>query len=389
MLTKQKKYAMAMAMLSLLVVGCGDAPPRDKAQAAPLAPVARSDEAVIAPDSPKLAQIRTAPVEMSLVPVGGVAAPGKVEANANRLSHVVLPVAGRISAVLVKIGDFVRQGQPLVTLESPEVDAAVSGYQQAQAGVMQAKSALAKAQMDLDREKDLFEHGAVPEKEVLNAKAVAVQAQAAVEQAQAAVEQAFRRLQILGIGAGGFGQRVTVRAPISGKVLDMSVVNGEFRNDLSAPVMTIADLSSVWVTSDVPETAIRFIHLGEPVTIHLAAYPAESFHGRVRLIGDTVDPQTRTVKVRAELANPDGRLKPEMFGDIQLSEHTEERPTIPASAVFASGGKTLVWREVRKGVFERVDVVTGAQAGDRIAVLQGLKPADRIVVDGVMLLAAN
>jgi cobalt-zinc-cadmium efflux system membrane fusion protein len=296
-------------------------------------------------------------------------------------------LAGRVTTVLVRIGDFVRQGQPLLTVESADIDAAVSGFQQAQAAVTQARSAFAKAQMDLDREIDLFEHGAVPQKEVLNAQAVAVQAQAGVDQAQASVEQARRRLQILDVGPGTFGQRVTIHAPISGKILEMSVVNGEFRNDLSAPVMTIADLSSVWVTSDVPETAIRFIKPGEPVKIDLTAYPGESFRGHVTLIGDMVDPQTRTVKVRAELSNPDGRLKPEMFGSIQLAEQTEQRPTVPASAVIASDGRTLVWRETGRGVFEKVAITTGAQIGDRVTVLGGLNPTDRVVVDGVMLLA--
>jgi cobalt-zinc-cadmium efflux system membrane fusion protein len=383
------KWIAVTALLSLALAGCGEKSSRDRASA-PASPASvKPGQAVIDPNSPQLGQIRTEPLESLLVPTGNVSAPGKVEANANRQSHVVLPVAGRVTTVLVKIGDYVRQGQPLLSIESADIDAAVSSFQQAQAVVMQSKSALAKAQMDLDREKDLFEHGAVPQKEVLNAQTVTVQAQAGVEQGQAAVEQARRRLQILGVGTGTFGQRVTINAPISGKILEMSVANGEFRNDLSAPLMTIADLSSVWVTSDVPETAIRFIKTGEPVRIDLAAYPNETFRGRVALIGDVVDPQTRTVKVRAELANPDGRLKPEMFGNIQLAEQTEMRPTVPASAILASDGKTLVWRETGKGVFEKVAITTGVQTGDRVAVLDGLKASDRVVVDGVMLLASR
>ncbi len=322
-------------------------------------------------------------------PVGSVSAPGKVEANANRTSRVVLPVAGRVTTVLCKIGDFVRQGQPILTVESPDAEAAVAGFQQAQAGVTQAKSALAKAQIDHDRQADLFQHGAVPQKEVYNAQALIVQAQAAVEQSQAAADQANRRLQILGINAGSFGQHVTIHAPISGKVLELSVVNGEFRNDLNAPLMTIADLSSVWVTSDVPETAIRLVKTGEPVRIELAAYPGETFRGRVAQISDTVDPQTRTVKVRAELANPGGRLKPEMFGNMQLAEQTELKPTVPAASIIATDGRTLVWRETGKGVFQKVVVTTGPQLGGRVVILSGLQPADRIVVDGVMLLAAS
>lgn len=386
--TIQGKWAAAAGILALALAGCSEQKPVEKPATVPRAETTPG-HAVFDPNSPQLAQIKTESLESSLVPVGNVSAPGKVEANLNRQSHVVLPVAGRVTSVSVKIGDFVSQGQPLLTIESADIDGAVSSFQQSQAAVTQAKSALAKAQMDLDREKDLFEHGAVPQKEVFNAQAVTVQAQAAVEQAQAAVEQARRRLQILGVGTDSFGQRVAIHAPISGKILEMSVANGEFRNDLSAPLMTIADLSSIWVTSDVPETAIRFIKLREPVKIDLAAYPGEVFRGRVALIGDVVDPQTRTVKVRAELANPDGRLKPEMFGNIQLTEQTEQRPTVPAAAVIASDGKTLVWRESSRGVFEKVAITTGVQIGDRVAVMEGLKATDRVVVDGVMLLAAR
>lgn len=373
----------------MTLTGCGGS---NKASNAPnpiAAQAAKPGQAVFAADSPQLAQIRSEAVEIALVPIGIVSAPGKVEANANRLSHVVLPVTGRITSVLVKIGDFVRQGQPLLSVESPDAEAAVASFQQAQAGVTQLKSALAKAQMDHDRQKDLFEHGAVPQKEVFNTQAIIVQAQAGVEQAQAGVEQARRRLQILGIGTTTFGQRVSVQAPISGKVMELSVVNGEFRNDLSASLMTIADLSYVWVSSDVPETAIRMVKLGESVKIELAAYPGETFRGRVAQISDTVDPQTRTVKVRAELSNPDGRLKPEMFGNIQLAAQTESRPTVAAGAIIATDGKTLVWRETATGRFEKVAVTTGAQIGDRVAILSGLKAGDRIVVDGAMLLAGN
>lgn len=392
-MTFARGFLPGAAVLAALALSSCGGEPKSEAQDARPAPsasaVSRPGYVNIPADSPQLKQIRSEPAATSMVPVGSVSAPGKVEANANRLSHVVLPLTGRITTVLAKIGDFVRQGQPVLTVESTDADAAVSSYTQAQAGVTQAKSVLAKAQTDLDRERDLFENGAVPQKDVLNAQAIVVQAQAAVEQAQAAAEQARRRLQILGIAPGAFGQRVTVNAPISGKVLEMSVVNGEFRNDLSAPLMTIADLSSVWVTSDVPETAIRLIKNGEPVRIELAAYPQETFRGRVTLIGDTVDAQTRTVKVRAELTNPDGRLKPEMFGKIQLAEQTESRPTVPASAVIAADGRSYVWRENGPGAFEKVAVTTGVQVDGRIAILEGLTARDRVVVDGVMLLVAN
>lgn len=353
------------------------------------APDPRPDVATIAPDSPQLRQIRVTPVATIEVPIGNVSAPAKVEVNANRLSHVVLPLAGRIGQVLVRIGDFVRQGQPLFSVDSPDADAAVAALRQSNAILTQSRSALVKAQADQDRTKDLLDHGAVPKKDLLNAEAITIQARASVDQASAAVEQARRKLQLYGISPDSFGQSVIIHAPVSGKVLELSVVNGEFRNDLSAPLMTIADLSSVWVSSDVPESALRLIRVGEPAHIKLAAYPGEAFEGRVALLGDALDPQTRTLKVRVELKNPNGRLKPEMYGTAELAVRTEPRPVVPASSLISSTGKMLIWREITPGQYQRVAVTTGAQIGDRIAILDGLNPQDRIVTGGNMLLTAR
>ncbi len=189
--------AAATLMVTVLTLAGCTPTESETRKPAPAAASSNSNQTIIPADSPQLARIRSEVVESTVVPVGNVSAPGKVEANTNRLSRVVLPLTGRITSVLVKIGDFVKQGQPLLTLESGDADAAVSSFQVAQAGVTQARSVLAKAQMDLDRQRDLFEHGAVPQKEVLNTQAITVQAQAALEQSQATREQARRRLQIM------------------------------------------------------------------------------------------------------------------------------------------------------------------------------------------------
>src|SRR5437764_6173250 len=200
---------------------------------------------------------------IAAVPFDEVVSPGKIEANPNLVSHVTLPVTGRVTSVAVKLGDAVKRGEPLLTIESPDADAAESAYRQAQAALTQAKANLNKAQADYDRSSDLFQHNAVAKKDVLTAENALAQAKAAVEQAQAAIDQAARRLQIFGLQPGAFGQKVTVAAPTSGKVLEMSIAPGEYRNDTNAPVMTLADLSTVWVPSDVPDSQVRFLGGGE------------------------------------------------------------------------------------------------------------------------------
>ncbi|MFN8009392.1 MAG: efflux RND transporter periplasmic adaptor subunit, partial [Terriglobia bacterium] len=189
------------------------------------------DRIVIGANSPKLANIRVETVETADLPTNEVISPGKLEVNPNRVSRIALPVTGRIGTVSVKIGDRVSAGEPLLTVESPDADAAEGAFLQADAGLTQSKSGLVKSQADFDRASDLYEHNAIAKKEVLSAENGLVQAKAAVEQAVALKEQALRRLEILGLKPGAFGQKVVVRSPIAGKVLEMSVVPGEYRND--------------------------------------------------------------------------------------------------------------------------------------------------------------
>lgn len=375
-------FALAAAAV---LAGCGGraATPVETKTAAAAAP----NVVELPPDSPMLAPIKRDTVKLVDLPTDEVVAPGKIEANPNRVSKVVLPVSGRITGVLVKTGDGVRKDQPLVTMASPDADAAMSAYLSAQASVTQSQAALGKAQADFDRASDLFEHDAIAKKDVLAAESALAQAKAAREQAQASREQAQRRLSVLGLAAGEFQQQVVVRAPLAGKVLELSVVPGEYRNDTTAPVMTIADLATVWVTSQVPESYIRFVQLGERVEIRLVAYPDDTFEGRVSRIADVVDPQTRTVKVQAEMDNHAGRFRPEMFGSIHHIESVAKTPVVPAGAVIEDNdGRSVVFVETAPGRFEQRHVTTGRPAGDVVRVVGGVTPGERVVVDGVMLL---
>ncbi len=386
------RQIFAVVAAAALLAGCGKQ--EEKAAAAGTPPPSGEQRladgtVVIPPDSPKLKEIHVDAVHEAQVPYDEVVSPGKIEANPNLVSHVTLPVTGRIASVLVKIGDSVKRGQPVLTIESPDADAAESAYRQAQAGLTQAKANLIKAQADDDRAKDLFEHNAVAKKDVLTADNALAQAKAALDQAQAAVDQGERKIEILGLKPGSFGQKVTVPSPISGKVLEMSVTPGEYRNDTNAPLMTIADLSSVWVSADVPESQIRLIDPGERVDVSLTAFPNETFRARVMRIADTVDPQTRTIKVRAQLENPQGRLRPEMFGTIKHTDSVRTMPVLPVGAVVQEGGKSMVWMERAAGRFQPIEVKTGARTDDHIAIASGLRAGDRVVVDGAMLLRAQ
>jgi cobalt-zinc-cadmium efflux system membrane fusion protein len=172
-------------------------------------------------------------------------------------------------------------------------------------------------------------------------------------------------------------------------VLEVAVTSGEYRTDTNGPVMTIADLTTVLVSSDVAERDIRLVQVGEGVSVELVAYPGQAFEGRVTRISDTVDARTRTVQVQADIANRQGRLRPEMYGRIRHSHVARPVPVVPQQALIQSAGGPFVFVERTLGSFERVAVVPGGTSGGTVAILEGLRAGDRVVVDGAMLLQTH
>jgi cobalt-zinc-cadmium efflux system membrane fusion protein len=221
---------------------------------------------------------------------------------------------------------------------------------------------------------------------VLSAENARAQTKAGLDQALALDQQASRRLTMLGLKPGEVGQRIEVRSPLAGKVLEIAVAAGEYRNDTNAPLMTVADLRTVWVSSDVPESYIRFIKVGERVDVELVAYPGEVFRGRVTRLSDMVEPQTRTVKVFAEMDNSQGRFRTDMFGRIRHTEDVQRLPAVPAAAVIQNDGHTFVYVERGPGQFEQREVTLQKRSGDRLPVAAGLRAGERVIADGAILL---
>lgn len=428
------KQSVTLALLFLATFGlpgCQKKPPSTEQTPSALVSTTRStgDHIVIPVDSPKMQHIQVQTVVLAPVPTAEITAPGKIEANPNLISHVNLSAPGRISSVLVHLGDRVTRGQPLLTVSSSEASTAVSTYRETEAtvrdkeaelreahgkvleariGVSKAKTSLSQAEADFRRVSDLFRHDAIARKEVLSAQTALRQAEAdvesnqqlvaqalayeegagaGIESARAALQQAGARLGLLGIDPADVNPEVTVRSPLTGKVLDISVVAGEFQNSLDDPVMTIADLSSVYVTSNVPESSIRFIDVGDPVFITLDAFPGDTFPGRVARLADTLDPKTRTVKVVTELRNEAGKFRPEMFGRIHHVHKVRSLPVIPVTAVLqVPDGNSAVFVESSPGTYDRHPVRIGQRVGEKVPVLDGVHPGDRVVVDGAVLL---
>lgn len=394
--------AVVLGIAVLLSTGCGfsgDSNPHGSAtspekqgpptaQPAPASTTSGPAVVSLGPDAPELKQMKIEQVRDVPVPAEEVVAPAKIELNPNRVGHAVLPAAGRIVKVMVKLGDAITQGQPLIAIESSAVAEAETAYTQADVSVRQADVGIAKAEADLARLTDLYEHKAVAQKEVLAAQTTLALAKATREQAVSSREQSRRRLELLGLKPGAQQQLITVTAPVSGKVMEVSVVSGEFRNEINAPLVTIADLSRVWATADVPESEIRHFKVGGTASLSLIAYPGDDFRARITRIADTGNSETRTIKVNAELDNSSGRLRPEMFGSLKYADGIMKMPWVPLGALVRLGDKDYVFVEDSPGRFHLAVIELGRSHDGGYAVNKGLKSTDRIVTQGSVYLKA-
>lgn len=298
--------------------------------------------------------------------------PASVEADPARLAKIAPPLAGRVVKLLVKFGDEVKQGQPLFAMSSSELVAAQSEY-------LKAQSAFAQSERTVARQKDLLQHGIGSQREL-------EQAQTERDTAKSELARAGIRLRLLGIEPGNLGGTLTVPSPIGGRVVELQTSNGQYLNDPALIVMIVADLSTVWVTANVQERDLRRVHVGDDATASFAAYPGELFEGKVLFVGDLLDPETRTIKVRVAYDNTKSMFKPGMFATATFRSKAAMELVVPTASVVLSGEQSGVYVEVAPWTFERKTVEVGEQMGDKIVVTRGLAAGDRIVTANAVLL---
>ena len=336
------------------------------------APLLREAGCVRVPDASSLRQsLRVeACVEESVEPP--IVVPAVVEADPARLIKVAPPVSGRIIQVYKGLGDAVRKGDALFTLDSADLAQSYSD-----AG--KARAALNLARHNLDRQKELHDAGISPRKDL-------EQAESDYAQAASESERTKARLSLLGTELGSCdGRRYTLHSPIAGHVIELAGAQGAFWNDTNAPIMTVANLSTVWLAASVQEKDIHSLFVGQAARIGLDAYEA-TLEGSVRYVGQVLDPDTRTVKVRIAMDNASGRFRPGMFAKAVFSGRAHKATVVPASAVLQSGFSTRVFVETSPWKFEPRTCKTGAQLGDRVEIVSGLKAGERVVVkEGVLL----
>ena len=303
--------------------------------------------------------------------------PAVVEADPARLVKIAPPLAGRIVRLNKQLGDPVKAGEVLFVLDAPD-------FALASADAAKARAALTLAEHNLERQREL-------DKSDLAVRRDLEQAQSDYAQASSEAARAAARLNQTGARAGAAADgklsdgKLAVRSPISGRVVELAAAEGAYWNDATAPLMTVADLSRVFVSANAQEKDLARVYVGQQASIKVDAY-AEPVSGLVRYVGEMLDPDTRTVKVRLPFDNRDGRLKPGMFAEATLLSHAHQGMLVPMAAVVQSGFSSRAFVEVKPWSFVPRELKLGAQIGQQVEVLSGLKAGDRIVVkDGVLL----
>jgi membrane fusion protein, heavy metal efflux system len=296
--------------------------------------------------------------------------PAVVEADPSRTVKVMPPVTGRVVNLKVQLGERIVQGQELAVIDSGDLA-------QAYSDIEKARSAMTLTKKALDRQVGLEKAGgaAIKDRE---------QAQSDYDQAVAELERSESRLRAMGVPADQKQQSrlLSVKAPVSGSVIDLQVAPGAFLNDPTAAIMTIANLETIWVTANVPEKDIAFVFPGQTVKVTFRSYPEEVFSGTVLFVSDVVEADTRRNKVRIAFNNPDKILKPNMFADATFVAPSMSRLMVPTSALLMTNDRTSVFVEVSDWAFERRDIEIAYQEGAAVAIKSGIQPGERVVVKG-------
>jgi len=310
--------------------------------------------------------------------------PGKVQFNENKLAHVGSRVPGRVVEVRANLGDKAKEGDSLAVIDSTELGTAQSEY-------LKAKANFLAQEKSYERAKKLLEGKAISLGEYQKREAEYMTVRAEFKAAE-------DRLHLLGLSEAELkrigsehiiNSKVAVRAPFSGTVVERHATLGEVIEP-AVKLFTLADLSTLWIIADVPEKDIPLVKTGLPIEIKFSPYPDEVFEGTVTYIGDQIDPSTRTVKVRTEVDNSLGKLKPEMFANILITtEVVSDILAIPEEAVQTNGNKKIVFIDKGNGGFEKREVSLGRQVDSFYEVVYGVKAGERIVTKGSFLLKSE
>lgn len=380
MTTVPRVFRCVLFIITLSGIACSqESPPQTSATTDPA--FTKSDKAIPAPSTPET-QIVTAIVTVEPShPVLSLA--GKVSYGEDRYSKVSSALIGRVQKIHGQLGDFVKAGELLVAIESPEIASAYSEF-------IKEHSDLSYAQRSYGLAKDLYEIKALPQKDLKQAENDFVKAKAEFRRAR-------ERLLALQVSKEELDKPIAdqtitsiyqIRSPLSGTIVDRAVTPGQsVSGDPNQVLFTVADLNTVQVIADVYDRDLGLVKIKQQATVTVEAYPETAFPATISSIGDVVDQTTRTIKIRAVVNNSDHKLKPGMFArlNVKLSE-SRPYPLIPQEAVLEIDGNMYVYVANSDNHYMKRPIKTGLPSSGQMSVLSGLEPGETIVVKGAVLL---
>jgi cobalt-zinc-cadmium efflux system membrane fusion protein len=323
---------------------------------------------------------------LALQPVGGlVVTSGRVTFDDLKVAHVISPVTGRVIRIEAQPGQRVKKGDTLAVIESPDVGSAFSDVEKAHADFISAEK-------DFKRQKELFDVHAGSQRDL-------EAAQGNYSKAKAELQRASKKAQLLRAGGANLGgQNYTLRAPIGGEVIARNVnpgaeVQGQYTGGSVVELFTIGELDTVWVMADVFEMDLGRVKQGTECLVKVVAYPSRVFQGAADWVSDTLDPSTRTAKVRCKIDNADRALKPEMYATAALSVDRQRSLALPRNAILHLGDQTMAFIELGKAPdgrirFERRPVSVNEElGGEYLPVVRGISAGERVVTAGAILLS--
>ncbi len=300
--------------------------------------------------------------------------PGIVESDPARTAAVLTPLSGRLIALKVSLGDRVALGQVLAMIDSPDLDQAYDDDDK-------AADTAKLSEKNLARQEAQNKLGVASDRDLDQARS---------EHAQAAAEYARTqaRLKMLGVSAGNrpSSHLLTVTAPLAGSVTTLAVAPGTMINDPTQPMMTVADLSTVWVTAMVPEKDVAAVSKNQDAEVSLTAYPDRSLHGKVLFVSDVIEPDSHRNKVRIAFSNSDYALKPNMFATVTLAGEKRFHVVLPSSALLMNNDRTTVFVATAPWTFQRRNVDPQLEDGPSVAIRSGVEAGEQVVVKGGILL---
>lgn len=371
---KRPTAPLALLAAALVLAACYQAP----APEAPLQPnpTLEGTQLRFPAGHPQLKQIgitAAAPGRMLTVDL-----PARVVWNEERTQRIYPAFAGRVLRITTDVGQPVKPGTVLVQLASPDFGAA-------QADTAKARVDLQHAQQRLARQRELFEAGVAPRKDLEQSEAEAARAHAEVQRAEA-------RTKLYGASGAGVDQRLSLTAGIAGVVVERNLTPGqELRPDQTGPgvppLFVLSDPTLLWVVIDARETEAGTLRPGATFELIVPTLPGRKFEGKVTAAADSIDPATRTIKVRGVVGNPDRALKAEMLATARVERSIGSGVVVPAQSISLRGTQHWVMVESQPGVFEPRDVEVGYASPKEVLITSGLEAGERVVSENLLLLA--